>query len=91
MNYTVIYPDAMIDELTRQYVLAYAAGFGTAFTEAIHRIDTRLADDPLEDTESRAGNLRVAIESPIAVYFRIESGAPRVTILGIRFTRPRAR
>jgi hypothetical protein len=91
MNDAVIWPDAMINALALQYVEARSAGFGTAFTRAIQRIEERLSSDPLEDTESRGEGIRVIFESPATVYFRIENDGYHVTILHLLFVRPRVR
>jgi hypothetical protein len=73
MNFEVVWPDAMINSLARQYVRARLAGFGSAFTLAIHRAEQRLADDPFTDTESRDSTYRLIIEPPVTLYYRIES------------------
>lgn len=91
MNFTVIWPEAMINELARQYLRAYRAGSGTAFTEAVDRVEGRLASDPFADTESRGSDIRVIIETPVTVYFRVEAGQARVTIIDLLFARPRPR
>ena len=67
MNYAVIWPDVMINELAHQYILAHYAGFGTAFSDAVERIERRLARDPFADTESRGSDFRVIIESPVTL------------------------
>jgi hypothetical protein len=89
MNYTVAWPDAIINELARQYVLARHAGFRTAFTQAVHRAEQRLSDDPFKDTESRGATSRVLIEPPVTVYYRIEPDRRQVTIIDVLFARPR--
>lgn len=91
MNWTLIWPDNLLNELARQYVRAKFAGQGTAFTHAVHRLETRLCTDPFADTESRGGNVRVIFEAPVTVYFRVDRAQSRVTVHGIIFTRPRTR
>jgi hypothetical protein len=91
MNFSLVWPDAMINELARQYVLARHAGFGTALAQAIHRADQQLSEDPLKDTESRGATSRILIEPPVTLYFRIEPDRPQVTILDVLFARPRGR
>jgi hypothetical protein len=48
-------------------VIARSAGFGDAFTGAIHQVELRLANDPFGETESRTDDIRVLIESPVTV------------------------
>jgi hypothetical protein len=91
MNFEVVWPDAMINSLARQYVRARHAGFGSAFAQAIHRAEHRLANDPISDTESRDSTYRVIIEPPVTLYYRIESGRSQVTIIGVYFAAPRGR
>ena len=92
MNWPLIWPDKLLNELARQYVRATSAGLGTAFTLALNRLEARLTTDPLTDTESRGGDVRVIMDAPVTLYYRIESAPPpRVTVLGVRFARPRGR
>lgn len=46
MNWSLVRPDRMLNELARQYVRAKHAGLGTAFAQALNRLKGRLATDP---------------------------------------------
>jgi hypothetical protein len=91
MNFSVVWPDAMINSLAPQYVRARHSGFGSAFAQAIHRAEQRLANDPISNTESRDSTYRVIIEPPVTLYYRIDSDRSQVTIIGVYFAEPRTR
>jgi hypothetical protein len=91
MNYQVLWPDSLNTILARHYVLARLAGFGTPFTQALTRIEARLAADPFADSESRGESLRIMIDAPVTVRYEVDVGHARVTMADIRFARPRQR
>jgi len=51
-----------------------------AITAAANAIDRTLAADPDTQGEARAGQTRILIEEPLAVYFKVNEQDRRVTV-----------
>jgi hypothetical protein len=51
-----------------------------AITQAANRIDRHLLFDPLHHGEARADNLRIMVETPLAVYFTVSEPDCLVTV-----------
>jgi len=79
---------AALDELTTLWMQSSAAA-RQAITEATHTADLRLEHDPFNEGESRSGNQRITFIPPLAISFRIEEDAQRVTVFHVRLYRPR--
>lgn len=78
MNYTVIWLNAALAELATAWMNATDR---SAVTAASHRIDTRLADDPVNEGESRTGNRRITFEAPLRVLFRVFEADRKVEVI----------
>jgi hypothetical protein len=77
MNYTVIWlPDAE-RELATVWVSSRRQA---AVTRAVDELERRLARNAPAEGESRANGRRIAIEPPLAIIFRVDPAAARVTI-----------
>jgi hypothetical protein len=86
--YFVQWLQTALDELSSMWVQADADA-RKAITEASHRIDLILRNDPLNEGESRYGLSRITFVPPLAVTFQIESDDTMVTILHVRLLRKR--
>ncbi len=77
MNFTVVWlPDAEA-ELTAIWL---ASGHRAAVTRAAAELDRRLASNAINEGESRPNDRRITFEPPLAVIFRVDSGAKTVTV-----------
>lgn len=77
-----------LDELTAAWILANSSE-RQAITLAAQRVDQLLQADPDEQGESRSAGRRIAFVAPLAVTFQIDAVARTVTVLHVRFYRPR--
>ena len=55
---------------------------------AVLRANRLLTDDPENEGESRGGNDRVLIVTPLTVWYRVRPG-PRAVVFNVRRARPR--
>lgn len=55
---------------------------------AVLRENRLLADDPENEGESRPGNARVLIVSPLTIWYRVQPG-PQARVFGVRRFRKR--
>lgn len=86
MKYTVIWLPAALAALADIWT---SATNRAAVAAASHRLDQRLAGDPLTEGESRDGGDRIAFEVPLQVVFRVDQAARVVYIVATgRFGRP---
>jgi hypothetical protein len=79
-----------LDELTTLWTGADATD-RQGITTASHEIDQRLSNDPSNEGESRSPGCRITFVPPLAIRFQIEADGRTVTVLQIRFFRPRTR
>lgn len=81
MRYTVIWLYPALDQLT---TLWNDGPDRNAVTAASHRIDIRLANDPLNEGESRGGSERITFESPLQLLFRVFETEQEVHVAEVR-------
>ncbi len=60
-----------------------------AITSAAYAAEQRLAEDPLDEGESRLKGRRITFVPPLAVTFRVEPSERVVTIIQVRVFRRR--
>jgi hypothetical protein len=58
-------------------------------TAATHQIDQQLQTDPLAESESRPGDRRILLVSPLGITFRIEPDGSTVSVLLVWMFRTR--
>lgn len=85
MRFRLVWPRAIQKELADESLRARAHGFADAFTNAVHRLEIRLADEPLETSESRGASDRIAIEWRVVFWFRLDESNRAVVITGIGY------
>ena len=74
--------DDALDKLAAIYVAAHPAE-RMRMASGIESFNTRLAADPLEVGESRAGGYRVAFPSLLEVYFHVNVASRRVRVIDV--------
>ena len=85
MNFRLVWPKAIQQQLGDEYLRARADGLADEFTEAVHRLEVSLAEDPIETSESRGGADRIAIDWPVVMWFRIDESNHAVVVTGIAY------
>jgi hypothetical protein len=60
-----------------------------AVTVAIHELEERLAEDPENEGESRAGDERITFELPLSVLFQVFPDDLKVEVYTIGYAPPR--
>lgn len=77
-----------VDALTNAWTQADSAE-RRAITSASHLIEQRLRIAPSTEGESRPRGRRITFETPLAAVFRVEADGRTVSVLEVRFFRPR--
>jgi hypothetical protein len=80
--YFVHWLQSALDELSAMWVQADSE-LRKAITDASHRVEFILRNDPLDEGESRHGTSRITFVPPLAVTFQIESDGISVTVLHV--------
>ncbi len=80
MSFHVVWAPIAEDRLAELWL---ASDDRQQITEAANRIDELLAASPTGVGESRAGALRVMIESPLTVYYTVDEDGRLVTVKSI--------
>ena len=80
MRFQVTWLPAAEQRLAKLWLESRSA---SRITKATDRLDLLLADDPLAFGESRAGNFRIAFESPIAISYLVDEGTRQVIIFHV--------
>jgi len=80
--YEVDWLQEALDELTALWLDADSA-LRDALTDASHRVDQLLSQDPHGAGEARSGNQRIIFIDPLAVFYRIELDGQTVTVLHV--------
>jgi len=89
MMMTVRWKDTAVDELTAIWTAADSAA-RRIITAAVDRIDRDLKVDPIGNSESRGGGVRIYFAPPMGATFHIESDGQTVSVLHVwQFGRPR--
>lgn len=83
MKYTVIWAKQAEAQLASDW-LSSTGDARAAITQACRILDTSLKNTPDALGESRLGNLRIAIERPLTILFRISPDDRVVTVLDVR-------
>jgi hypothetical protein len=78
MNYTVVTKPDAEDELAELWM---TCADRQAFSDAADRLETLLADDPLNVGESRQDLSRIAFEKPLGIIFDVSPEDRLVTVL----------
>lgn len=89
MNYTVRWEASALNELTTAWLTAPSTRRGQ-ITTAAARVDTLLKQNPYGCSESREADLRVVIESPLTITFRVEEASQRVSVVHVWTSRSRS-
>jgi hypothetical protein len=84
VNFTLIWSDAAIQDLTRIWLQVTDRN---AITRASNQIDQMLSQDPQYVGESRAGNERVAYADPLGFRFEVVVDDMMVTVGAVWLTR----
>jgi len=80
MKYTVLWKPTAEADLARIWT---AATDRNAVAAAADRIDALLARDPHSRGESRGGSIRIMVELPLAVHFRVQDADRMVYVLKV--------
>jgi hypothetical protein len=86
--FVVHWLQSALDALSAMWVQA-DSDLRKAITDASHRVELILRNDPLDEGESRYGTSRIMFVPPLAVTFQIESDGISVTILHVCLFRKR--
>ncbi len=86
MNFTVVWMPRTEGQLATIWMSAVDRN---AVTEAMHTLEQRLADDPENEGESRAGDERIAFELPLSVLYRVFQDKSEVEVYTIGYVTPR--
>lgn len=85
MKFEVIWLRRALDELADLWSSARDRG---SITIAAQQMDRRLEVDPLSVGESRSGSLRILMERPLAIHYKVSSTHQTVFVLKVWRTRP---
>jgi hypothetical protein len=85
MNFRLVWPHWVEEELGTEYLRARDHGLADEFTAAVHRLEVALAADPIESSESRDGLDRIALDWPVVMWFRVDEPLHAIVITGIHF------
>jgi plasmid stabilization system protein ParE len=80
VRYTVLWRPSAEQNLAEIWTKAVDRG---AVARAADSIDRLLAQDPVSQGESRAGNTRVLLVEPLGVYFDVEADDRRVWVFDV--------
>jgi hypothetical protein len=80
MKWTVVWRPSPTNDLATIWM---ATPDRASITQAAHRIDAQLRDDPLNAGESRSGNERVLFEPPLAVSYEVSEDDRLVTVTAV--------
>jgi plasmid stabilization system protein ParE len=83
MNFSVVWTRRAENELAAIWL---TASDRNAVTQAAHRLDQRLANDPLNEGESRHANYRIAFENPLGILFEVDEDINTVWVLQVWVT-----
>ena len=86
MNFTVTWMPPTEGQLATIWMNAMDRN---AVTEAMYKLEQRLAEDPLNEGESRAGDERIAFELPLSVLFQVFPDDMKVEVYTIGYVVPR--
>ena len=82
MKYRIVWKKSARDELANIWL---ASTIRNAVTRASDQLDKRLQNDAHEIGESREDmNLRITFERPLAIFFRVDRQAAKVTVFQIK-------
>jgi hypothetical protein len=81
MSYTVIWLKSAQDDLATIWM---SATNRDAVTRAAQAIDRQLEIDPAAAGESRSGNDRIVMESPLVVFVEVLDASRRVHVMHVR-------
>jgi len=81
MKYTVTWKPSVKERLAEIWMTAPDR---KAVTTAADAVDGLLRDNPLQQGESRSGDIRVLIVSPLAVVYEVRNEDRLVEVLAIR-------
>ena len=80
--------DAALDDLSAIWMEATPAE-RQSVTSACHELDQRLARNPLDESESRPNDLRIAFAPPLTVRIRVDTSHNLVVVLRANMYRRR--
>ena len=86
MRYLLVWPYTMIQRLAALYLMARANGIGSDFTRAVADIEAALRQSPRTQGESRGGDDRIIIVSPVGVTYRVDEAAKKVYVIAIGYS-----
>jgi hypothetical protein len=86
--YQVRWLQSALDELADQWIRATSEE-RQAIASATYAVERRLAEDPVEEGESRPKGRRITFVPPLALTFRVGPDEGTVTIVHVRVFRRR--
>jgi hypothetical protein len=86
--WAVIRLDGALAELARHYLRGRAGVDPDAITAAMAEVDRRLETDPARAGESRAGNRRILIVSPLTVYYEVYQDHRTAVVTEVWYRQP---
>jgi len=81
VTYTVVWKTAMLERLAQLYVEATPAD-RIRMAKGVESLNRRLADDPLDEGESRTGSSRMAFVPLLVVTFLVDEHSRTVRVNG---------
>jgi hypothetical protein len=91
VKYAITWKPKAISELAQAYLDARTAGRDTsALRQAVAEVDHLLANDPTSVGESRDGDNRVVIVTPLTVTYVVSAAVKAVSVTHVRYHRPRS-
>lgn len=86
--WTVIWLDGALAELARHYLSGRAGVDPGGITRAMAEVDRTLDADPARAGESRAGNRRILIVSPLTVYYEVYQDQQTAVVTEVWYRQP---
>ncbi len=91
MNYSVSWSREAEKSLAKAYLDAREDEMAESFTAASFEAEELLRSDPIGNSESREGMLRVLIVRPATVYFFVDEKISQVTVHNVHYASIRRR
>jgi hypothetical protein len=89
MNFRVLWPQRVMRELTRAYLVAREAGEADAVTTSMAEVDAHLSANPTTAGESRDGAERILVIRPVVVEYEVFEDERVVVLTAARYFRRR--
>lgn len=90
MKYKVIWPHATTQKLAALYLVAKERSLANIVTKLLADVELDLESHPYSAGESREGNQRIFVETPLVIEFEVFDDEQVVIVFDLRLNLPKA-